>query len=313
MDACDTTIFISYARQDTAVVKDLYALLQRSGFQPWMDIEDILPGQDWKRRIETAIRAAPIFLACISRNSLNRRGMIQVELREAIEMWQQMLVDDIYLIPVRLEDCAIPEVLSAFHWVDLFQADGPASLLSAIRHQAKRLGLLQKLSLRSEPCDLNSDEAKRMLAERGFFDAHNNWNGPGVRHQYELLKRGNDAAVLDHVTSLLWQQAGSTKDLLHHEAAKYIAQINEKRFFQIDRWRLPTLEEAMSLMEPKKSEIGVHVGAVFDPTQSRIWTADGYDSMCWVVQYFSAFCAVAPFNLKPYDEYVRAVCTWPDE
>ena len=44
-------IFLAYAEEDRVVVRQLYAALQAAGFEPWMDVENLLPGQNWPRAI----------------------------------------------------------------------------------------------------------------------------------------------------------------------------------------------------------------------------------------------------------------------
>jgi len=53
-------------------------------------------------------------------------------------MWQEMLEDDIYLIPVRLEDCEVPDSLLDFQWVNLFEEAGWAQLVEAIQTGIER-------------------------------------------------------------------------------------------------------------------------------------------------------------------------------
>lgn len=126
-------IFISYARADREKVKELYRRLSDEGFQPWLDAEDIIPGENWMSAIQKAIRNSDFFLACLSKNSVNRRGMIQKEIMQALDAWQEKLASDIYLIPVRLEDCEVPQGLQEFQWVDLFEKDGLPRLLMALK------------------------------------------------------------------------------------------------------------------------------------------------------------------------------------
>jgi hypothetical protein len=135
-------IFLSYARKDEKQVKKLYQRLSAAGFKPWMDIEDLLPGEIWKSRIPQAIRESDFFLACLSGNSVNKRGWIQREIEDALDIWQEKLDSDIYLIPARLEDCEVPERLSDFQWVDLFEEDGWTRLVEAIRE-----GMTRRLSV----------------------------------------------------------------------------------------------------------------------------------------------------------------------
>jgi hypothetical protein len=126
-------IFLSYAREDEEQVKKLYQKLSDAGFKPWMDTQDLLPGEIWKSRIPQAIRESDFFLACLSCNSVTKRGWIQREIKDALDIWQDNLDGDIYLIPARLEDCEVPERLGDFQWVDLFEEDGWARLVKAIQ------------------------------------------------------------------------------------------------------------------------------------------------------------------------------------
>ena len=70
----------------------------------------------------------------MSTRSVKKRGFLQKELVYALEVWKEKLEDDIYLIPVRLDKCDIPERLSGFEWVDLFEPDGLGRLAESISH-----------------------------------------------------------------------------------------------------------------------------------------------------------------------------------
>ena len=131
-------IFLCYAREDEEKVNNLYQKLCDEGFKPWMDKKDILPGEQWEFCIPRAIRRSDFFLACLSANSVTKRGYLQKEIKEGLDIWDEMLEDDIYLIPVRLEDCEVPERLRDFQWVNLFEEDSWTRLVKAIQVGVKR-------------------------------------------------------------------------------------------------------------------------------------------------------------------------------
>ena len=126
-------IFLSYTRKDQEQVEWLHQRLCEAGFRPWMDTKDLLPGQKFEYHIKKAIRQSDFFLACLSNNSVNRRGVIQREIKEALDVLQEKLESDIYLIPVRLEACEVPESLREFHWANLYENDGLNKLVQAIQ------------------------------------------------------------------------------------------------------------------------------------------------------------------------------------
>jgi len=125
-------IFISYARDNDKQARELYNRLKQAGFNPWLDQENIFPGQDWENEIRKAIKDADIFLACLSKNSLQKRGVIQKEFKLASEVLNEYPDSKVYFIPVRFDDCEVPERMAKLQWVDLFSPVGYAKLIQAL-------------------------------------------------------------------------------------------------------------------------------------------------------------------------------------
>ncbi len=126
-------IFLSYTRSDKANVEEIYKKLSEQGFKPWMDTKNLKVGEQWEIATKKTIRSCDYFLACLSKNSVMKRGMFQKELRMALDILQEKFEDDIFLIPVFLDECKVPEILRQFHWVKLFEEDGWQRLLEAIQ------------------------------------------------------------------------------------------------------------------------------------------------------------------------------------
>lgn len=116
-------IFLSYTKADRATVDKFYNLLKLNGYNPWMDTKDILPGEKWEVRIEKAIKSASFFVACLSINSINKRGIFQKEIRIALEKAREFLDQDIYFIPVRFDNCDIPASFNKYHWIDFHDSN----------------------------------------------------------------------------------------------------------------------------------------------------------------------------------------------
>ena len=91
--------FLAYAEEDRAEVRKLYTALQRAGFEPWMDQEKLLPGQNWPRAIERAIDLADFFVGCFSHRSTGKRGHFQRELGYALDVAASIPAEDIFFIP----------------------------------------------------------------------------------------------------------------------------------------------------------------------------------------------------------------------
>lgn len=103
----------------------------------------------------------------------------------------------------------------------------------------------------------------------------------------------------------MWQQSGSSEYMNYANAEKHIRDLNAKRFAGYSNSRLPTLEEAMSLMEPKKHG-NLYIDPLFDQKQTWIWTADKESAgVAGVVYFYDGFCFHYPVDI--YGSFVRAV------
>jgi hypothetical protein len=90
-----------------------------------MDKFDLLPGQDWWVEIQKIINDPyNLVVVCLSNNSITKRGVLQQELTQALDVLGKMPEGAIYLIPARLEPCDPPFRLSGRQYVDLFEDDG---------------------------------------------------------------------------------------------------------------------------------------------------------------------------------------------
>lgn len=114
-------VFLAYVKEDAHLAETLYDELEAAGFSPWMDTRKLLPGQNWPRAIESAIDASDFFIACFSHNSVNKRGGFQAEIRYALDCARRVPLDDIFLIPVRLDACRVPRpIQKETQYIDLF-------------------------------------------------------------------------------------------------------------------------------------------------------------------------------------------------
>lgn len=114
-------VFLAYAAEDADKVDRLYDALAARNFDPWMDRRKLLPGQNWPRAIERAIRGSDFFVPCFSRLSGGKRGRFHAELRYALDCALDQPLDGVFIVPVRLEECPVPrQIRDQLQYVDLF-------------------------------------------------------------------------------------------------------------------------------------------------------------------------------------------------
>lgn len=102
-------VFISYRSDDYNIVIKIVESLEKAGISAWIDRNDLLPGQDWQIAIKDAIQEGMFFLACFSSNYWEKvKNYMNEELQIAIDELRKMPDDQIWFIPIKLDDCKIP-------------------------------------------------------------------------------------------------------------------------------------------------------------------------------------------------------------
>src|SRR5438132_12324301 len=125
-------IFVSYARPDLQPVKSIVKFLKAAGFPTWFDQDDLLAGHDWSRVIKQEIAKARLLLLCLSTNSVDRTGFFQKEMRLAVEQAELRPPSQVFIMPVKLNSCSIPDDIAKLHVLDLFAARATDRLPKAI-------------------------------------------------------------------------------------------------------------------------------------------------------------------------------------
>lgn len=126
-------VFLSYGRPDAQIVHSFYRTLLSSGVTPWMDVESIAGGEDWQTAIKNAIKRSQLVLIFLSKSVISREGYLQDEILEALEVSRKKPPGQVFLIPVRLDDCPIHPRLAPFQCVNLLAENAGMRLLQQIQ------------------------------------------------------------------------------------------------------------------------------------------------------------------------------------
>jgi len=125
------TVFLIYAREDLEAARKIAAYLREQGFSPWLDVEEITPGQVWQKAVINALEKSATAIVLVSKN-FAKKGFVQEELKVALEILQEREKDMSPVIPVRLDDTEVPERLSHIQWVNFFEENGLERLLKGL-------------------------------------------------------------------------------------------------------------------------------------------------------------------------------------
>src|SRR5262245_24850085 len=83
-------VFISYSRKDLSAVSQLRDELDLAGFEAYLDLHDILPGEPWQQRLSKLIEAADTLIFVLSPNSVVSE-IVDWEINEAERLAKRIL------------------------------------------------------------------------------------------------------------------------------------------------------------------------------------------------------------------------------
>ena len=124
-------------------------------------------------------------------------------------------------------------------------------------------------SLPSEPAIISEEQAEEIIIRWGFFDTFLN---PGGSFANVFKRTADPQVVIDAKTSLMWQRGGIDITSVRTMQQRIDA-LNNQHFAGFSDWRLPTLEEAMSLLEPVENTKGIHLHPCFSKEQPFVFIA----------------------------------------
>jgi hypothetical protein len=205
------SLFVSYSRVDTPIVRRLHAALQARGRDTWVDWEGIPPSADWMREIETAIDAADALVFVMSPSSL-ASVVCARELSHAHAQRKRVL-------PVVIRDAGdtpVPAELARLNWIFLREGDefdaGIARLLEAADTDLGWVHAHTRLLVRAREWQASPGDASLLLRGQDLRSAEQ-WlavapskTPPPTAEQAELIIASRSHATRQRT---LWMSVGS--------------------------------------------------------------------------------------------------------
>jgi hypothetical protein len=245
-------VFVSYVREDSAVVDRLVSELKAAGIRVWLDRDDLPPGSRWEDAIRQAITHGAFFICCISTRYLSReRSYMNEELLLAIDELRKRPADKAWFLPVVLDSAEIPD-----------RKIGPGETLRSLQHVSlstdwtggiqKLVGVIDPDAHRTDETDALKAVRKRAkwLIENELTNYDDEDGGDTFAAMRELKEYG--IAVLDDLIEALhhrdgdviWRSAtiiGSMGPIAYRAVPHLIALINEDMkssgFASFKRWQ----------------------------------------------------------------------------
>jgi hypothetical protein len=125
-------VFLSYPKENSEAALKIYETLTDNGCAVWMDKKSLVPGQRWREVIENRIRDSQFLLLLCSKEGLARRGFFHAEQNLAWKMQAEIPSDQLYLIPVRINECQLPPHIAELHYLDWRTEEDTKKIMYAI-------------------------------------------------------------------------------------------------------------------------------------------------------------------------------------
>lgn len=164
-------VFISYSRQDTEFAELLEQELSENFHVVWRDKSSIPGGSEWEQEIKKALDSSYTVIVICTKTSIDAKW-VKFEIE-----FTQNLSTDIPIIPLQLDDCRLPKLLSKKQIIDFsFLLEGKfISQIQSYKESLKKLlsaleksrPILRYLSDLKDPDEDTRERAAYMIGNLG--------------------------------------------------------------------------------------------------------------------------------------------------
>ncbi len=180
--------------------------------------------------------------------------------------------------------CAVPEV---------FLETEPDS---AILQEAP--GPVESVSSRKEPVKVYSRDAEKRFGLTELMKP--------ARYVRNRFEPAGESLVYDAATGLYWQRGGTRYPMNRQEAFAYVNHLNADQFEGFSDWRLPTVDELITILSESPEGHGHCVEPVFDSFRRFLWSSDRCTFLtAWYVNLEMGFVGYNDFSSFYYAKAVR--------
>jgi len=177
----------------------------------------------------------------------------------------------------------------------------------ALRKQKKKPTSGPRLNLRTRYKTLSFQDVNKMIKRRKYFDGGFNKKGRfAVKYREEIA--GGAPQMVHREAGLMWCTGKTSKEIDFKKAQRWINDLNSSRYGGFSNWRLPTLEEAASLLRNSKNQDALHIAPQFTGNITSIWTGDRQRPQTyWVVRFLKGIVYADSDRSKQKTLAVRTV------
>ncbi|MEX1368318.1 MAG: TIR domain-containing protein, partial [Nannocystaceae bacterium] len=136
----DFHVFMSHSGHDKPAVRRLVNQLRSAGLRPWMDEDELVPGEQWMPALERGLQASAVVLVAVGPTGLGQwqQQEMYVALGMAVRMGKRVV--PVFLPELPPGEVSLPLLLQGHMWIDLRQdaERGLRRLIDSLRPEALR-------------------------------------------------------------------------------------------------------------------------------------------------------------------------------
>ncbi|HEX8503364.1 MAG TPA: toll/interleukin-1 receptor domain-containing protein [Pyrinomonadaceae bacterium] len=114
-------VFISYPRTNIALAQKIVSELDRAGIDVWFDEREILPGDNWARKIAEALEESDAMVVLLTPDAVGRSGHVRSEINFALgnKSFRGRLIPVLVGSPEKFPENSIPWILRHLQMINL--------------------------------------------------------------------------------------------------------------------------------------------------------------------------------------------------
>ncbi len=153
---------------------------------------------------------------------------------------------------------------------------------------------------------IHIDELIKRLRSGNLADKYYNAKGD-YKNSYKLKVVKGSKVVVDKASGLMWMQDGSADYHVFGEVEKWVTGLRQRGYAGYHDWRLPTVNEAATLLENKEASGSLYIDSIFSGKQPYIWTGDvsAKKGHRWALDFYGGDWNEVPEGTAAYIRLVR--------
>ena len=132
-------VFISYPSEQEKVAREIFYFLRSLGLDPWFDKEKLVAGQDWFNEIKSAQQDTDLTILVYFSETLDKKGVIQREIKEILDQITVRPFGHIYLVSIRTKELRLPTELAKYQYIDFFSQNWKIQLARSVELKLQQL------------------------------------------------------------------------------------------------------------------------------------------------------------------------------